>query len=58
MDTRNIYIADCLISMSGCISQLKVDKIEIYNLYMRAWNAIKKAKEFGDINFEFEEAKM
>lgn len=58
MDTKNIYIADCLISMTGCASQLEKDKKKTYELYLRAWNSVKQVRDLCDLNFEFEEEKM
>ena len=41
---KSLYIADGLISMANCKSEIETDKSKSYDIYLRAWEAVKKAK--------------
>ena len=54
IETKNLYIADCLMSMASCQNELSPNKLHAYDIYLRAWNSIKEVKESGVENFEFD----
>ena len=45
-DMRNIYVADCKISMASCkLEQEQADKEKAYPAFKEAWEAVKIVKE-------------
>lgn len=53
-DTRNMYIADCKISMASCNMEFhSIDKAKAYPAYLDAWETIKLIKGQNTPNFEF-----
>ena len=45
MATKSLYIADCMISMASCKSEKEAYKLNAYDEYLKAWNAVKEVKE-------------
>jgi tetratricopeptide (TPR) repeat protein len=47
MDTKALYVADCLISMASCRNELEQDKMKTYDDYLKAWKSVKDVKELS-----------
>jgi hypothetical protein len=38
---KTIYVADCLVTMAQCKYELEVNKLNLYEPYLKAWLALK-----------------
>jgi hypothetical protein len=57
-ETKNLYIADCFIMMAACKSEEEVNKLNCFDIYLEARNAVKEVLEQPGSRFQFEDKKI
>ena len=43
-----MYIADCMISIANCRGEKETYKLNAYDAYLKAWEAVREFKEEDD----------
>lgn len=54
LPTKNLYMADCLVTMAGA----STDNPDEYALYERAWTAIQEVQRGEESELQFESDKL
>lgn len=52
LQTKKMYIADCLMTMASCKLQLQLNKGNAFDSFMKAWTAIRQVFEESSVEFK------